>query len=357
MIDAACPFLAELEGCAQDPVHHAEGDVLVHTRMVGEAMAKSPTWRALPAAERELLFLAALCHDCGKPATTRTDVDGRITSRGHSRRGELLSRRRLYLAAAAPSLREAVAGLVRSHQVPFFAVDREDGRSVILRTSLVTRADHLAILAEADARGRICADVGRMLDNVALFVELAREQGCLSGPFAFPSDHSRFLYFRKPHRDPGHLAHDDTRSELTLLSGLPGAGKDTWARTHAAALPAVSLDGVRAELGVAPEDGQRTVIARAEEMAREHLRAARSFVLNATNLSRDLRDGWVNLGAAYGARIRIVHVEAPWATVLERNRARGEAQVPVRVLNGLLDRWQLPDLTEAQRVDLVVSEG
>ena len=34
-------------------------------------------------------------------------------------------------------------------------------------------------------RGRICADQSRLLDNVALFGEFCREQGCLTGPLPF----------------------------------------------------------------------------------------------------------------------------------------------------------------------------
>ena len=76
-LDARFDWIAALRGCPQDPIHHAEGDVWVHTRMVAEAMAASSRWRALPDARREALFAAALLHDVAKPATTR-DEDGRI---------------------------------------------------------------------------------------------------------------------------------------------------------------------------------------------------------------------------------------------------------------------------------------
>src|SRR5262245_24279320 len=89
---AEFPALHTLAGCPQDPIHHAEGDVWIHTRMVAEAMAALPAWRVLDDIDRQVLFAAALLHDVARPECTRTEDNGRITSRGHSRRGAVLTR-------------------------------------------------------------------------------------------------------------------------------------------------------------------------------------------------------------------------------------------------------------------------
>jgi hypothetical protein len=81
------------------------------------------------------------------------------------------------------------------------------------------------MLAEAHARGRICADQHRLLDNIALFVEYAGERGCLNGPRQFASDRSRFQYLRVERRSPDYQAYDDLRLEVVLMSGLPGQAK------------------------------------------------------------------------------------------------------------------------------------
>lgn len=376
-LERLCPFIAELAGCPQDPIHHAEGDVAVHTRMVVEALAAMPAWRALPVEDRAIVFAAALLHDVAKPATTRTEIDGRISARGHSARGEVRVRGMLYrgmhrigIASASasaandggsaddailpvdPSQREQIASLVRWHQVPYFLVERDDAVRQALRVTASARADLLALVAEADARGRTCADQARLLDNIALFVEQCRELGCLTGPRAFPSDHSRFLYFQKPGRDPEHHAHDGTRSVVTLMCGLPAAGKDAWIARHRAGLPVVSLDDLRRALDVDPEDRQHAVAEAAEARMREHLRAGRSFVFNATNLARKLRATWIGLCAAYDARVEIVYVEVPWPELRARNRARtGAERVPERVIERMLERWEIPDATEAHRVE------
>jgi predicted kinase len=126
-------------------------------------------------------------------------------------------------------------------------------------------------------------------------------------------------------------------------------------RRHLPDWPVVSLDAIRAEMGVAAGDEQGAVVNRARALAREHLRQGRSFVWNATNLSRQMREGLVNLFAEYGARVRIVYVEAPFARQARQNRARA-APVPERVIEALRQRWEVPDPTEAHEVTWVVEQ-
>jgi predicted kinase len=352
-LNEAFPWVRNLAGCPQDPVYHAEGDVWVHTRMVCEALAEMPAWRSLPTAERQAVFAATLLHDVAKPACTRTDPDDRITSRGHSRRGAIVARQILWRLGVPFSVREQIAALVRHHQVPYYLVERADAQRLAPEVSQTARCDLLALLAEADVRGRVCQDRQRLLDNVALFVEFCCEENCLSAPRTFASDHARFLYFCNSHRHPDAPAHEDFRAEVVVMSGLPGAGKDTWVRNHLPDWPVVSLDAVRVELGIDPADQQGQVVNRAREQARDHLREGRRFVWNATNLSRQLRAQCIQLFADYHARIRIVYIEAPQERLLRQNRQR-QAPVPEVLLERLLDRWEVPDPIEAHRVEWVV---
>ncbi len=72
----------------------------------------------------------------------------------------------------------------------------------------------------------------------------------------------------------------------------------------------------------------------------------------ATNLSATTRERWIGLAADYRARVRIAYVEVPLATLLARNRARPErTRVPERVILGLLDKWEVPELSEAHAVE------
>ncbi|HKQ79675.1 MAG TPA: AAA family ATPase [Blastocatellia bacterium] len=345
-------FVRDMRGCPQDPVYHAEGDVWVHTRMVCESLIENRRWREGPAVDREIVFVASLLHDVAKPLSTREE-DGRITSRGHSKRGEIMARELLWRMGAPFPAREQVANLIRFHQIPFFLIDRPDAQRSLFTASQTARIDLLALVAEADARGRICDDQRKLLDNIALFIQYGLEQECLDAPRKFPSDHSRFLYFRKADRDPRYLAFDDTICDVIVMSGMPGAGKDHWITAGAPDWPVISLDALRREMKIAPAENQGPVVARARERAREYLRRKQPFIWNATNISRQTRDHCISLCAAYNARVRIVYVEAGAERLAEQNRAR-EFSVPPEVINRLLARWEPPDLTEAHRVDLIV---
>ena len=145
--------------------------------------------------------------------------------------------------------------------------------------------------------------------------------------------------------------HDgQTRCEVVLMSGLPGSGKSRHRAAHFADWPVVSLDGLRAELDVDPDDDQGRVVQAAKERAREHLRAGRSFVWDATALSRRFRTPLLSFFAGYAARLRIVYVEAPASRLFAQNASRA-AVVPEAAIRAMLERWEVPDATEAHAVE------
>ncbi|MBA3714144.1 MAG: AAA family ATPase [Pyrinomonadaceae bacterium] len=344
-------FLRRMAECPQDPIYHGEGDVEIHTRMVCEELTSNLHWRELETREREILFAAALLHDVAKHYTTRHE-GGRIMSPGHARRGATRARKMLWEMNVEFGVREQIAALVRHHMTPFHLLERADSQRTLFRVSQSARCDLLGLLAEADARGRIAPDRARLIENVALFIEYAREQQCLTRPRTFASDHSRFLYFRKEDRNPDYLAYDDTVCEVVLMSGLPGAGKDYWIGENLPDWEVISLDALRREMNINPRERQGRVVSAARERARVFLRRKQGFLWNATNISRQVREQCINLFAAYNARVSIVYLDVPETTLFEQNSAR-EREVPAEVIRGLLDRWEVPDRTEAHRVNWV----
>ncbi len=354
-IQALWPELQALDDCPQSPIHHGEGDVGTHTAMVLQALIADPDWRALPQADRELLFWTAVLHDVGKPGTTITE-DGRIKSPGHSRRGSLMARGLLRAAEAPFAWREALCGLISYHQVPFWLIERDNPAREVIRLSWRCRPDLLCLHARADARGRIAKDVPGIVMNTDLAREAFVEQDCLTRPFAFANDESRVAFFERDDRDPYFAAWEDPKCTVTLLSGLPGSGKDTWIGTHLPDQPVISLDTLRAEMGVSPTANQGPVIEAGREAAREHLRAGRDFVWNATNISRQVRGKPLSLARAYGARVEIVYIEVPPQRLTRQNRDR-EAVVPQAVLENLIRKLEPPEPWEAHRIHYVLPDA
>ncbi len=350
---------AELAATPQDEVFHAEGDVWTHTKLAIEALAGSPLYAAADPAARPILAAAVLLHDIGKPSTTRVEA-GKLTSRGHSARGEHVARVALWRLGVPFATREHVCALIRHHQVPFYGVTRApaDAARLAIRLSLLLRNDWLTAVADADGRGRRCADPAeqvRIVDHCALWAEHCRELGVLDLARSFATPHTRRVWLESEPgaRDPDVPAYDDTACEVTLMAGLPASGKDSWLRAHRPDLPVISLDRLRGELDVDPDDAQSEVIAVAREQARRYLRAGTSFAWNATNLTPSLRGQLLELFRGYRARTHIVYCEAAPADLQTRNRTR-EARVPTWVIDRMLERWTVPDPGEAHEITYVV---
>ncbi len=350
-----------LAATPQDAAFHSEGDVWTHTKMALEALVETPGYAALDAVGRQIVAAGVLLHDIGKPSTTRLDPLGeKLISRGHSARGDHLARVALWRLGVPFGAREHVCALIHHHQVPFFGITKPDAAQLAIRLSLVTRNDWLTAVADADGRGRRCADPAdqaRIVEHCALWAEHCRELGILDRPQAFASPHTQRVYFESlclaggGGRMPDVLAYDDTTCEVILMSGLPASGKDHHLRMRYPELPVISLDALRDELDA--DHGDTTVIAEARERARAYLRAGTSFAWNATNLTASLRGQLIELFRSYRARVHVIYVEAKAPDQHARNRAR-TTPVPAVVIDRMLVRWAVPDPTEAHQVTYVL---
>ncbi|QIP13964.1 AAA family ATPase [Spirosoma aureum] len=358
---ARFPEISDMAGVRQDPRHHAEGDVAIHTQMVLASLIAQSDYQALAADDQELLWTAALLHDVEKRSTTVVEPDGSITSRGHARRGERITRKLLYVGERIVALpfpeREQVCKLVRYHGLPLWIFEKPDPLKTLLQVSLEVDTQWLTMLARADVQGRICADQADLLYRIDLFEEFCRENKCWGQPRQFVSDTARFHYFSHDEGQPDYEPFTESGSAVVLLSGLPGSGKDTFIARNLADWPVVSLDNYRRKLKISPTDQQGTsrVVQLAKEDAKAMLRSQTSFVWNATNLTRQLRQQLIDLFTTYKARVRLVYLEAPYQQLIRQNRNR-EYAVPETVLHRMIERLEVPAIWEAHQVDYLPSE-
>lgn len=336
----------------QDARHHAEGNVAVHTQMVLAALTQLPGYQALAAQEQELLWASALLHDVEKYSTTVIAPDGSITSAGHARKGEGKARQILYRDVPAPfMIREQIAKLVRYHGLPLWVFEKPDPQKAVITASLEVNTQWLALLARADALGRICSDQADLLYRIDCFEELCRDNQCWGQPRAFATPEARVQYLQKTGSSPDYVPFETPQATVILMSGLPGAGKDTYVHRHYRHLPVISLDGIRQEMKISPTDksGNGAVIQAAKEQARIYLREKKSFLWNATNITRQMREQVISLFTTYQAAVTIVYVEVPAAKLLQQNKER-EAVVPLAAMERLISKLEVPSLTEAHEV-------
>jgi tRNA nucleotidyltransferase (CCA-adding enzyme) len=159
MLPVVAPELMSLAETPQDPEWHPEGDVWTHSlQVVDEAAGLIADFvddrpRALT------VMLGALCHDLGKPATTKFE-DGHVRSRGHEEAGlgpttALLDRWNVHTLLGY-DVRAQVLALVADHLKPGeLYKDRErvsDG--AIRRLARRCEPDLLYRVARADCLGR-----------------------------------------------------------------------------------------------------------------------------------------------------------------------------------------------------------
>lgn len=145
------PELAAIQDCPQDPMWHPEGDVWIHTLHCLDWFATERTGNDQ---DDVVVGLAVLCHDFGKPATTRED-DGRITSRGHEAVGDSLTRDFLERLTNQQDLIDDIIPLILCHLRPRALYDAQASDSAVRRLARqVKRLDRLVRVARADHAGR-----------------------------------------------------------------------------------------------------------------------------------------------------------------------------------------------------------
>lgn len=319
--------------------------------MVCAEMEKVSDFLELPIEQQNVLRLAARAHDIGKAVTTALGEDGRLHAYGHGRIGASMLRSNWWSLGyrLSPEVRNLVASLVRYHARPLHPRVSLEAHAAATSCSVSCRL--VAILAEADIRGRIMApgELEGALLSIDLFREAARELGCFETPYVWPNSHARWKFFQAGGKDLSYSAYDDRRFAVHMTFGLPGAGKSAY--TRSLGLPIVSRDDVRQEHKFDPtkKRDQGKATQEFQEALRVQLREGNECIVDGTNLLRSLRANTIDMCVNYGASV-VFHVFDRDRDSILRNNLDRKRVVPESVIERMAERMEFPDITECHSV-------
>jgi len=157
VVEQLFPEMKALTNVPQELEWHPEGNVDVHTLLVVDRARE--LINDLSYAKKVAVMLGALCHDFGKPATTKF-FDGRWRSHAHDEAGveptiSFLDKLGIYTINGF-DVREQVIGLVRYHLKPgeFYKQRENLGDGAFRRLARKVEPDLLYRVSRADTLGR-----------------------------------------------------------------------------------------------------------------------------------------------------------------------------------------------------------
>ena len=333
------PWAEGMKNTPQSLPYHNE-DVWEHTKMVIRCLPKVPDWET---ADQSVLFWAALLHDCAKPETAQWDEETSSWAfPKHSIKGEYKARNIMAKQGVEFHRREKICKLIRYHMRIRFALEGHDTNQELAVLSHRTDLKSLCQLMYADHIGRNVE-----VEPPDIHFEIAKDFGFEKCEFAGGEIYRLMAVGYKPYTTASF--------NVTLMSGMPCSGKSTWANQQG--LPIVSLDAIRKDLKIKPTDrnGQGKVAQEAMKKCKQFLRVQESFIFDATNLTKKMRDKWVNMFMRYNARVKIVYVEVPVDLIFKRNKGKS-SPIPEDIITKLYNKIDIPDLTECHEIHYEIGE-
>lgn len=340
-------YIIDMKNCEQDKDYHGEIYVWTHVLMVLDEINKL----TIDETDKELLRYVAVLHDISKPYCSEL-IDGHISTPGHGRKSYHIAMDLLENIDISLTDKIEILHLILNHSKPNWVIDKEDPFRSVIELSMTCRLDLLYSFCKCDVLGRICQDKLELLDKLEYFKDYANELNCFYNKFEFSSDILKYNYLVKKSHHYTDIPFDDTKSKVYMVCGLPGSGKDYYIKNNMGKLPVISLDSIRTELKIKPNDEQGLIIQTAKDRARQYMRKGEDFIWNATNITVQLRSGLISLFNDYDSHINIIFINKPLSKILLQNKNR-DTMIPEKVIIKLHKKMEIPTELECHNLIIV----
>ena len=138
---------------------------------------------------------------------------------------------------------------------------------------------------------------------------------------------------------------------LTILCGIPRVGKSSWIKQNQKNAVVVCTDTIRQEMFGHTFHGQanKFVFGIAEGMATMILQQGIDVIIDATNMTEQLRSAWKFIAQKCNANVKVIWIYADkdmvknFAICLDRNRLSKCGKLPELILFRMASAFQEPD--------------
>ena len=145
--------------------------------------------------------------------------------------------------------------------------------------------------------------------------------------------------------------------KLTVMVGLPGAGKSFWIAENKGTSVVVSLDWIRRNIfgHQFHRPAEHYVIGTAKSCVELLLAQHQDVIVDSTALTRGIRQEWIDLARKHGAPTDIVYISTPYQACLKRNAERcATTRVPDETMQTMMQMFGVPHYSDYTAPDVKV---
>lgn len=350
----------DMESCQQSKVWHREGNVRQHSILVANAMQKFLEKRenVFPSCSQYYIMMmsAAICHDLGKPSTTKFDVKKNdYACECHGQAGAVITRRLFFDEEF--ELREKVCYMVRNHMTLHHLLDSPDKaeRKLILMSHGWVTVKDMLYLNIADSIGSLneIENGGFIQEKEDKIKKMALDIDCYDKPKFDVGGYEKIAYYRDLKQPKDEINYPSHSFTMFVVIGVPGSGKSTYIERYLKGVKHISRDLIRTEIGIKgiKPQGNKKQEDRVTEIFNKRViwccENHQDFVIDNTNVRRIYRNDYLDMVLPYKPEIVYVYVEAP---TLNHYYERRKGLMPLEVIDKMWNYFDFPEPIEFNKL-------